>query len=81
MKQLSSLTFSGKQFTIQTEIVTKPQYSIRSLVYYTGKVLMKKETPISQDLARNILESMVEKQHIAVEGDVRERMNSLADKK
>ncbi|MBN2385293.1 hypothetical protein JXQ70_20650 [bacterium] len=81
MKQLSTLHFNEKQFTIQTEIVHKPQYAIRSLVYYSGKVLFKKETPLIEQSEQEILDRRVERQHLETEQQVRERVNTLLQKK
>jgi len=81
MKQLSTLTFNDKQFTVQTEIVHKPQYEVRSLVYYSGKVLLKKETPVAENMEQQELDQMVEQQHLAIEEEVKSRVYALSQKK
>lgn len=81
MKQLSSIKANDKTFVIQTEIIQTPSHQVRTLVYYTGKVLNKKLTPIPEGSDKETIDQMIETQHISVEEEVRERLNKLMQKK
>lgn len=82
MGRLSGVRANNMLFQLQTEFVTFPENTIVTIVILDGRVLMKRKKQAPPDSSdRKALEKMIEEQHVAVENEVREKINDLVKKK
>ncbi len=82
MGKLSGVQVEKRLFQLQTEFVTEPSNQIVTIVVVDGRVMNKKINSVSGGkIDKRELEMMIEKQHVAVETEIREKLAALAKKK
>lgn len=81
MKQLSAITVNNKKVQIQTEHCLHPIDHIRTLVYYNGKVLLKREQYVPANVNKFEIDSLIEYQHVKIENEIKEKLTSLTRQK
>ncbi len=82
MGKLSGVQVEKRLFQLQTEFVTEPSNQIVTIVVVDGRVMNKKINSVSgEKIEKRELEMMIEKQHVAVETEIREKLAALARKK
>ena len=82
MGKLSGVQVEKRLFQLQTEFVTEPSNQIVTIVVVDGRVMNKKINGVSGGkIDKRELEMMIEKQHVAVETEIREKLAALAKKK
>lgn len=82
MGRLSGINLEKRIFQIQTEFTAKPENQIVTIVVLDGRVINKKSSPIEQGrTSKKDLEAQINKQHEAVEAEIREKISALAQKK
>ncbi|MBI5694535.1 MAG: response regulator [Nitrospirae bacterium] len=81
MGKLSGIDVNGRLLQVQTEFVTYPSDQLLSIVILDGKVVYKKSVPPPAGMDKTALERVIEEQHTAVEGEVRDKISGIVKKK
>jgi len=82
MGKLSGVQVEKRLFQLQTEFVTEPSNQIVTIVVVDGRVMNKKINSVSGGkIEKRELEMLIEKQHVEVETEIREKLAALAKKK
>lgn len=74
---LSGVQAGGKLFQVQTEVVEGAPRRIVTVATYRGKTLLRRDTACAECTSRHDLQRLVTAQHLDVEGDVRQRVESF----
>lgn len=82
MGKLSGVDFDKRMFQLQTEFVSHPEQQIQTIVVLDGRVVTKRIGDIPPGVTKKEeLAKIIERQHMAVEREVKDRIAELAKKK
>lgn len=81
MGKLSGVKINQRIFQVQSEFVEQPVQQILTMVILDGKVVLKKGTPARLSLGREVLQQLIEVQHVAVEQEVQQKIASRIEAK
>lgn len=78
--RLSGIRAGSRLFQIQTEFMTSPTCQAVTVVMLEGKTVLKRASPPAPTFELAAAERLIGEQHGQVEGEVREKLESLAAK-